>query len=98
MPNDAFSKIWSLFGGSRPRLWSYLIYLRAAIKTLYLFIRDQGYEPVNGKNVRRIASFYGDAKRSLWYPEGISRIMLTHKAQSSVSYFFADSSSSRLTV
>ena len=23
-----FSKIWSLLGGSRPRLWSYLIYLR----------------------------------------------------------------------
>jgi hypothetical protein len=40
------------------------------------------------KNVIRIASFYGDVKRSFWYPEGIGRIMLTDKARSSVSYFF----------
>ncbi|KAH8978530.1 1,3-beta-D-glucan synthase catalytic subunit [Lactarius hatsudake] len=57
------------------------LYLRAIIKPLYCFIRDQSYESVDGKFVRerdhdRIIG-YDDVYQLFWYPEGIARIVLT---------------------
>ena len=58
------------------------LYLRAVIKPLYRFMRDQGYEVVDGKFVRREKDHdaiigYDDINQLFWYPEGISRIILT---------------------
>lgn len=60
------------------------LYLRAVIKPLYRFIRDQGYEVVDGKFVRREKDHeaiigYDDVNQLFWYPEGIARIVLTDK-------------------
>jgi 1,3-beta-glucan synthase len=57
------------------------LYLKAVIKPLYRFIRDQGYEVVDGKFVRRERDHdniigYDDVNQLFWYPEGIARIML----------------------
>jgi 1,3-beta-glucan synthase subunit FKS1, domain-1 len=62
------------------------LYLRAVIKPLYRFIRDQGYEVVDGKFVRRERDHhriigYDDINQLFWYPEGIARIVLTDKAR-----------------
>ena len=61
-----------------------LFYLCAVIKPLYRFIRDQGYEAVDGKFVRRERDHhrvigYDDVNQLFWYPEGIARIVLTDK-------------------
>jgi 1,3-beta-glucan synthase len=61
------------------------LYLHAVIKPLYRFIRDQGYEVVDGKFVRREKDHdqiigYDDVNQLFWYPEGIARIVLTDKA------------------
>ncbi|ODN83720.1 1,3-beta-glucan synthase component FKS1 [Cryptococcus amylolentus CBS 6039] len=58
------------------------LYLRAVIKPLYKFLRDQGYEVVDGKFLRRERDHdkiigYDDVNQLFWYPEGISRISLT---------------------
>ncbi|EIN14554.1 1,3-beta-glucan synthase [Punctularia strigosozonata HHB-11173 SS5] len=60
------------------------LYLHAVIKPLYRFIRDQGYEVVDGKFVRREKDHdqiigYDDVNQLFWYPEGIARIVLTDK-------------------
>jgi len=63
------------------------LYLRAVIKPLYRYIRDQGYEVQDGKFVRREKDHneiigYDDVNQLFWYPEGISRIVLSDKASS----------------
>lgn len=62
------------------------LYLRAVIKPLYRFLRDQGYEVVDGKFVRREKDHdqiigYDDVNQLFWYPEGISRITLDDKTR-----------------
>ena len=64
------------------------LYLRAVIKPLYRFIRDQGYESVDGKFVRRERDHgriigYDDINQLFWYPEDIARIVLTDKVRQS---------------
>lgn len=62
------------------------LYLRAVVKPLYRFIRDQGYEVVDGKFVRREKDHddiigYDDVNQLFWYPEGIARIVLNDKTR-----------------
>ncbi|KAA1471980.1 1-3-beta-glucan synthase [Dentipellis sp. KUC8613] len=62
------------------------LYLRAVVKPLYRFIRDQGYEVIDGKFVRRERDHdriigYDDVNQLFWYPEGIARIVLTDKTR-----------------
>ncbi|CAK5263450.1 unnamed protein product [Mycena citricolor] len=57
------------------------MYLRSVVRPLYRFIRDQGYEVVDGKFVRRERDHdaiigYDDVNQLFWYPEGIARIVL----------------------
>jgi 1,3-beta-glucan synthase len=57
------------------------VYLETVIKPLYRFIRDQGYEVVDGKFVRRERDHnqiigYDDINQLFWYPEGLARIVL----------------------
>jgi 1,3-beta-glucan synthase len=64
------------------------LYLRTVIKPLYRFIRDQGYEVVDGKFVRREKDHediigYDDVNQLFWYPEGIARIVLIDKVRRS---------------
>lgn len=65
------------------------LYLRAVVKPLYRFIRDQGYEVQDGKYVRREKDHediigYDDVNQLFWYPEGIARIMLNDKVRDSL--------------
>ncbi|KDQ33283.1 glycosyltransferase family 48 protein [Pleurotus ostreatus PC15] len=58
------------------------LYLENIIKPLYRFMRDQGYEVVDGKFVRREKDHaqiigYDDINQLFWYPEGIARIVLS---------------------
>lgn len=60
------------------------LYLRSVIKPLYRFIRDQGYEVMDGKFVKRERDHdeiigYDDVNQLFWYPEGIARISLRNK-------------------
>jgi 1,3-beta-glucan synthase len=60
------------------------LYLRTVVKPLYRFIRDQGYELIEGKFVRRERDHediigYDDVNQLFWYPEGIARIILNNK-------------------
>lgn len=62
------------------------VYLRAVIKPLYTFLRDQGYEVADGKFVRRERDHkdiigYDDVNQLFWYPEGIARITLRDKVR-----------------
>ncbi|KZT52774.1 glycosyltransferase family 48 protein [Calocera cornea HHB12733] len=62
------------------------LYLRAVVKPLYRFFRDQGYEVVDGKFVRKEKDHehiigYDDVNQLFWYPEGIARIVLTDKTR-----------------
>jgi len=62
------------------------LYLRTVITPLYRFIRDQGYEVVDGKFVRREKDHsdiigYDDVNQLFWYPEGIARITLNDKTR-----------------
>ncbi|KAG9009427.1 1,3-beta-D-glucan synthase [Tulasnella sp. JGI-2019a] len=62
------------------------LYLRTVVKPLYRFIRDQGYEVMDGKYVRRERDHqdiigYDDVNQLFWYPEGLARIMLTDKTR-----------------
>jgi 1,3-beta-glucan synthase len=62
------------------------LYLRAVTKPLYRFIRDQGYEVLDGKFVRRERDHqdiigYDDVNQLFWYPEGIARIVLNDKTR-----------------
>ncbi|TRM66931.1 glycosyltransferase family 48 protein [Schizophyllum amplum] len=62
------------------------LYLRTVVKPLYRFVRDQGYEVVDGKFVRRERDHediigYDDVNQLFWYPEGIARIVLSDKTR-----------------
>ncbi|GAA5865846.1 hypothetical protein JCM3774_003116 [Rhodotorula dairenensis] len=62
------------------------LYLRAVVRPLYRFIRDQGYEIADGAFVRRERDHediigYDDINQLFWYPEGISRIVLADKTR-----------------
>ncbi|EKM57278.1 glycosyltransferase family 48 protein [Phanerochaete carnosa HHB-10118-sp] len=62
------------------------LYLHSVVKPLYRFIRDQGYEVVAGKFVRRERDHdsiigYDDVNQLFWYPEGIARIVLFDKTR-----------------
>lgn len=64
------------------------LYLRAVVKPLYRFIRDQGYEVVEGKFLKRERDHediigYDDVNQMFWYPEGIARIVLADKVSPS---------------
>lgn len=64
------------------------LYLHQIVKPLYRFIRDQGYEVVEGKFVRRERDHdsiigYDDVNQLFWYPEGIARIILFNKVMAS---------------
>ncbi|KAI1795898.1 1,3-beta-glucan synthase [Ganoderma leucocontextum] len=57
------------------------LYLETVVKPLYRFMRDQGYEVVDGKFVRREKDHdqiigYDDINQLFWYPEGIAKIVL----------------------
>jgi 1,3-beta-glucan synthase len=65
------------------------MYLRSVVRPLYRFIRDQGYEVVDGKFVRRERDHediigYDDVNQLFWYPEGIARIALQDKVRRSL--------------
>ena len=60
------------------------LYLRTIIKPLYRFLRDEGYEQLDGKYVRRERDHqeiigYDDVNQLFWYPEGLARIVLNDK-------------------
>ncbi|KIY70916.1 glycosyltransferase family 48 protein [Cylindrobasidium torrendii FP15055 ss-10] len=57
------------------------LYLKTVITPLYRFMRDQGYEVVDGKFVRREKDHdeiigYDDINQLFWYPEGLAKIVL----------------------
>ncbi|KXN89269.1 1,3-beta-glucan synthase component FKS1 [Leucoagaricus sp. SymC.cos] len=57
------------------------LYLNSIIKPLYRFMRDQGYEVVDGKFVRKEKDHdqiigYDDINQLFWYPEGLAKIVL----------------------
>ncbi|KAK4056301.1 1,3-beta-D-glucan synthase [Microbotryomycetes sp. JL221] len=62
------------------------LYMRSVVRPLYRFIRDQGYETLDGTFVRRERDHesiigYDDINQLFWYPEGISRITLTDRTR-----------------
>ena len=62
------------------------LYLRAVIRPLYRFIRDQSYEVVDGVFVKKEKDHdqiigYDDVNQLFWYPEGIARIVLSDKTR-----------------
>ncbi|KAI5478453.1 1,3-beta-glucan synthase, glycosyltransferase family 48 protein [Pseudohyphozyma bogoriensis] len=62
------------------------LYLRAVVRPLCRFIRDQGYESIDGSFVRRERDHkkvigYDDVNQLFWYPEGISRIVLNYRTR-----------------
>ena len=61
-------------------------YLNNVVSPLYRYIRDQGYEVLDGKYVRRERDHadvigYDDINQLFWYPEGIERITLEDKTR-----------------
>jgi 1,3-beta-glucan synthase len=61
-------------------------YLNNVITPLYQFCRDQGYEIVDGKYMRREKDHssiigYDDCNQLFWYPEGIERIIMEDKSR-----------------
>ncbi|EXJ85784.1 1,3-beta-glucan synthase component FKS1 [Capronia coronata CBS 617.96] len=61
-------------------------YLNNVITPLYTYIRDQCYEIIEGKYVRREKDHnhvigYDDMNQLFWYPEGIERIVLEDKSR-----------------
>ncbi|KAJ7063291.1 1,3-beta-glucan synthase [Mycena amicta] len=62
------------------------LYLHTVVKPLYRFMRDQGYEVVEGKFVRKEKDHkdiigYDDINQLFWYPEGLARIVLTDNSR-----------------
>ncbi|GMM30708.1 1,3-beta-D-glucan synthase [Martiniozyma asiatica (nom. inval.)] len=54
-------------------------YLNRVISPLYRFIRDQVYEPLNGRYVKREKDHdkiigYDDVNQLFWYPQGLARM------------------------
>ena len=71
------------------------IYLQAVIKPLYSFIRDQGYEVVERRFVRREVDHvdvigYDDINQAFWYPESIARIVLNDRASPPLYHYQAE--------
>jgi 1,3-beta-glucan synthase len=69
------------------------VYLDTVIKPLYRFMRDQGYEAVDGKFVRRERDHdqiigYDDINQLFWYPEGLARIVLRDSVSSSCKFIY----------
>ncbi|KAK5057554.1 hypothetical protein LTR84_011554 [Exophiala bonariae] len=63
-----------------------LTYLNDIVTPLYTYIRDQCYEIIDGKYVRRERDHshvigYDDINQLFWYPEGIERIVMQDKAR-----------------
>ncbi|KAJ6051269.1 hypothetical protein N7460_001803 [Penicillium canescens] len=63
-----------------------LTYLNEVITPLYQYCRDQGYEIMDGKYVRRENDHnkiigYDDMNQLFWYPEGIERISFEDKTR-----------------
>ncbi|AEO68099.1 glycosyltransferase family 48 protein [Thermothielavioides terrestris NRRL 8126] len=61
-------------------------YLNNVITPLYQYLRDQGYEILNGVYVRRERDHnqiigYDDCNQLFWYPEGIERIVFEDKTR-----------------
>ncbi|KAK4942493.1 1,3-beta-D-glucan synthase [Elasticomyces elasticus] len=61
-------------------------YLNNIITPLYTYIRDQCYEIIDGKYVRRERDHnrvigYDDINQLFWYPEGIERIVMEDKSR-----------------
>ncbi|KMU76263.1 1,3-beta-glucan synthase component GLS2 [Coccidioides immitis RMSCC 3703] len=61
-------------------------YLNEIVTPLYQYCRDQGYEILDGKYVRRERDHnkiigYDDINQLFWYPEGIERIILEDKTR-----------------
>lgn len=61
-------------------------YLNNVITPLYQYCRDQGYEIVDGKYMRRERDHahiigYDDCNQLFWYPEGIERIIMEDKSR-----------------
>ncbi|KAG5951426.1 hypothetical protein E4U53_003131 [Claviceps sorghi] len=61
-------------------------FLNNVITPLYQYVRDQGYEILNGVYVRRERDHkhiigYDDCNQLFWYPEGIERIVLQDKSK-----------------
>ncbi|EGG08858.1 family 48 glycosyltransferase [Melampsora larici-populina 98AG31] len=62
------------------------LYLRAVIRPLYRFFRDQGYELIDGVFMRREKDHmdiigYDDINSLFWYPEGIAKIVLNDRTR-----------------
>ncbi|KAL1660315.1 glycosyltransferase family 48 protein [Schizophyllum commune] len=58
------------------------LYLQTVIKPLYRFLRDQAYEVVDGKQVKREKDHdqiigYDDVNQLFWYPEGLAKIVMS---------------------
>jgi 1,3-beta-glucan synthase len=67
------------------------LYLHSIIKPLYRFMRDQGYEVVDGKFVRKERDHeqiigYDDINQLFWYPEGLGKIVLQSGVRYSLFY------------
>lgn len=61
-------------------------FLNNVITPLYQYLRDEGYEILNGVYVRRERDHnqiigYDDCNQLFWYPEGIERIVLQDKSK-----------------
>ncbi|TLD29114.1 hypothetical protein PspLS_03411 [Pyricularia sp. CBS 133598] len=61
-------------------------FLNHVITPIYQYVRDQGYEIVDGVYVRRERDHkniigYDDCNQLFWYPEGIERIVLGDKSK-----------------
>ena len=62
------------------------LYLHSVVKPLYRFLRDQVFEIVDGRFVKRERDHdktigYDDVNQLFWYPEGIERIVLTDRTR-----------------
>ena len=58
------------------------LYLRSVVTPLYRFLRDQLFEVVDGKFIKKERDHdriigYDDINQLFWYPEGLDRIVLT---------------------
>lgn len=61
-------------------------YLNTVITPLYQYYREQGFEIIDGKYVRRERDHshvigYDDINQLFWYPEGIERIVMEDKSR-----------------
>jgi 1,3-beta-glucan synthase len=69
------------------------LFLHSVIKPLYRFMRDQGYEVVDSKFVRKEKDHdeiigYDDINQLFWYPEGLARIVLSDNVRATLTSYF----------